>query len=130
MKKKGVAHLKRKLDSVFSKYIRAKYPKVCYTCQKPSNALQCGHFVSRQYLASRWEEDNCRPQCWGCNGYGRGQLLDFEENLKHELGESRIEEVKRSRHAIVKLTPDWYEGQIKHYTISLRDLQDIHAVAF
>lgn len=107
--------VKKKLDTVFSKYIRAKFPKICYTCKKPSDKLQCGHFVSRQYLATRWEEDNCRPQCWGCNGYGRGQLLDFEENLRKELGQKRVEELKASRHKTLKLDRSWYEERIKYY---------------
>jgi hypothetical protein len=111
--------IKKKLDAIFSKYIRAKFPKFCYTCKKPSNKLQCGHFVSRQYLATRWEEDNCRPQCWGCNGYGRGQLLDFEENLIKELGKKRVEELKQMRHQTIKLDREWYEKQIEIYTEKL-----------
>lgn len=121
-KAKTAAHLKRDLDSVFSKYIRAKYHKYCYTCNKPSNALQCGHFVSRQYLATRWSEDNCRPQCWGCNGYGRGRLLDFEENLKEELGEAVVENLKLSRHTIIKLSVPWYLEQIESYEQKLAAL--------
>ena len=62
-----------------------------------------GDFVSRQYLVTRWDEDNCRPQCVGCNLWGRGQLLDFEENLTNELGKEKVEALKESRHLILKL---------------------------
>lgn len=116
MKDYTTSKLKKKLDAIFSKYIRAKYPKLCYTCRKPSDKLQNGHFVSRQYLATRWSEDNCRPQCWGCNGYGRGQLLDFEENLIKEIGKKKVEALKKSRHQTLKLDRAWYEERIAFYT--------------
>lgn len=120
-KAKSPAKLKKELDRIFSLYIRQKYPKRCYTCGKTEVTLQCGHFVSRQYLATRWSEDNCRPQCVGCNLFGNGKPLDFEENLKKELGEDRVEEMKRSRHQILKLGTAWYLKEIERYK-SMTDL--------
>lgn len=115
MKKKTQSQLKKELDRVFSIYIRAKFPKVCYTCGGRGKTLQCGHFISRIYLATRWSEDNCRPQCVGCNLWGDGKPLDFEENLKKELGSKKVETMKKSRHQILKLTPSWYEEKIAYY---------------
>lgn len=109
------AKLKKELDRVFSLYIRAKYPKVCYTCGKQGGTLQNGHFVARNYLATRFEEDNCRPQCVGCNMFGNGKPLDFEEHLIKELGAKRVNQVKRMRHEITILTPQWYEERIAYY---------------
>lgn len=119
MKDYTTGKLKKRLDAVFSKYIRAKFPKVCYTCKKPSDKLQCGHFVSRQYLATRWDEDNCRPQCWGCNGFGNGQLLDFEENLINEIGLKKVKALKLSRHQVLKLDREWYLTEIEKYATLL-----------
>ena len=113
-KSKSISKLKHELDAVFSKYIRAKYPARCYTCGK-QGTLQCGHFVARSYLATRFDEDNCRPQCVGCNIFGGGKPLDFEENLIAELGKKRVEAIKKKRHEITILTPQWYEEKIKHY---------------
>jgi 5-methylcytosine-specific restriction endonuclease McrA len=114
---KTQAWYKKELDRVFSLYIRAKYPKVCYTCGKVDTALHCGHFVSRQYLATRWDENNCRPQCVGCNIYGNGKPLDFEENLKRELGNDFIEKIKASRHISLKLDIQWYIAEIEKYKL-------------
>ena len=121
---KTTGKLKKELDAVFSKYIRAKYPAICYTCKATNKTLQCGHFVSRQYLATRWEELNAKPQCVGCNLFGNGMPLDFEENLKKELGEQVVEELKQRRHQILKLTPAWYEEEIQKYTELLITLQN------
>lgn len=113
---RSLAKLKKELDRVFSIHIRSKYPKVCYTCGKQEVTLQCGHFIPRQYLATRWSEDNCRPQCIGCNLFGNGQLLDFEEHLKRELGGDFVEQMKLTRHQIIKLDRNWYENEIKKFS--------------
>lgn len=114
-KSKTQAQLKKDLDTIFSIYIRKIYPKVCYTCGKSSDKLQCGHYISRQYLVTRWSVDNCRPQCWGCNGYGKGQPLIFEENLKKEYGNDFVEKMKASRHQMMKVDRIWYKEQIEYY---------------
>ena len=112
---KTAAKLKKELDTVFSLYIRKIYPKFCYTCGKAAERLQCGHYISRQYLVTRWSIDNCRPQCWGCNGYGKGQPLIFEENLKKEYGNDFIEAMKATRHQMMKVDRNWYTEQIAKY---------------
>ena len=121
-KVKTQAQLKKELDKVFSIYIRTKFSdedgnNTCYTCGKPGTikTMQCGHFVSRQYLATRWHENNCRIQCAGCNIWGNGKPLDFEEHLKKELGEEYVEEMKLSRHQSLKLDRHWYAEQIAIY---------------
>lgn len=67
------------------------------------------------YLATRWEEDNCRPQCVGCNVWGRGKPLDFEENLINELGIERVQEMKSQRKMLIRPTRKWYEERIAHF---------------
>lgn len=119
---KTQAWYKKELDRVFSLYIRAKYPKQCYTCGKIDTSLQCGHFVSRQYLATRWDENNCRPQCVGCNIYGNGKPFDFEENLKKELGAEFIETMKASRHISLKIDTHWYIAEIDKYKDLLKSI--------
>jgi hypothetical protein len=116
---KTQAQLKKELDTVFSLYVRQIYPKVCYTCNKPAERLQCGHYISRQYLVTRWSVDNCRPQCWGCNGYGKGQPLIFEEKLKKEYGDDFVEKMKASRHQMMKVDRHWYTEQIEKYKAML-----------
>ena len=129
MKKKTLAKLKKDLDKIFSLYIRTKYAKngvvKCYTCGKMGEIkkMQCGHFVSRQYLATRWDENNTRVQCWGCNGFGGGRLLDFEENLAGEIGKAKVEAIKMRRHNIVKLDSLWYNEHIQCYEEKLKKLR-------
>jgi hypothetical protein len=121
-KSKTQAQLKKELDKYFSLYIRTTHSdengnNTCYTCGKAGTikTMQCGHFVSRQYLATRWHENNCRIQCAGCNLFGNGKPLDFEERLKKELGDEYVEEMKASRHQSLKLDRHWYQEQIEKY---------------
>lgn len=115
MKKSTISKLKSELDRVFSLYIRAKYPKVCYTCGKQGVTLQCGHFIPRNILITRWEEKNCRPQCIGCNLFGNGRILDFEDHLVKELGRKEVDRLKASRFTILKLSTAWYLKTIDYY---------------
>ena len=121
--KAPISKLKHKLDTLFSRFIRNKYvvdgKLYCYTCGKEGEVktMHCGHFIPRHYLATRWDEDNCRPQCVGCNVFGRGQQLDFEENLIKEIGAERVNAMKLTRHYVVKLEPSWYEEKIRQYTV-------------
>jgi hypothetical protein len=40
--------------------------------------------MSRARYATRWHEDNCRPQCYGCNVMQQGRQYDFGLNLDRE----------------------------------------------
>jgi len=57
--------LVKKLDSVFSAYIRAR-DKSCIVCGSTEN-LQCGHLFSRTNYSTRWDAGNAAAQCRGCN---------------------------------------------------------------
>jgi hypothetical protein len=117
----SVSKLKKKLDAVFSKYIRARDKGQCYTCPKKDDPkrMQNGHFVPRQYLAIRYSEVNCHCQCYACNMLYNGQPSLYALNLVRDYGEGIIEELERERHKITKLQPDWYMQKIEEYTHKL-----------
>ena len=127
-KKKSVSKLKKELDIIFSQYIRLKYSRndvsSCITCGtiKLWRELHCGHFVSRQHLATRYEEKNCRPQCVGCNVFGKGQAAVFAEKLTQEYGEGIVSELYKKARAILKVDSSWYEEKIKEYKVKLNTL--------
>ena len=108
VKKKTTTQLKKEADRLFSLYIRQKYADSegmvrCFTCPKVIHYLEgrkinCGHFVSRAYLATRYDERNCRPQCWGCNNTtfgwgGHGKPVEFAAGLQAEYGPGIVEEL-------------------------------------
>lgn len=90
--KKSAAKLKKELDAIFSKWVRLSYADsmgyvLCYTCgvKKFWKQIQNGHFISRQYLAIRFDPRNCRPQCIGCNLFGNGKQVEFAAKLEQEI---------------------------------------------
>ena len=119
----------RKLDSEFSKYIRQKYAEkngqvYCFTCTHKAHwkEMQNGHYISRACLILRWNEQNCRPQCAGCNIFRSGKPVDFRENLVKEIGEEEVKTLEASRFKIFKVDIDWFEERLAHYTELLKGL--------
>lgn len=124
MRKKTTSQLKKELDRVFSLYIRNKYAEdgyvQCYTCgaTKLIKEIQCGHFVSRGNLATRFDEKNCRPQCAGCNVFGGGRVSTFAVKLEQECGEGTVSRLYRQANQITKDYP--YAEKITEYKEKLK----------
>ncbi len=127
-KKKTTSQLKKLLDKTFSEYVRRKNANEeglvkCYTCSKviPWKEIQCGHFISRSYLATRFDEDNTRPQCVGCNIFGGGRGVDFGRRLEIDVGVGTITRLYKKAQEITKYFP--YEEKIKEYQEKIKQLQ-------
>ncbi len=126
LKKKSVSKLKKEADRIFSIYIRKKYANKngevkCYTCPKvlPWKEIQNGHFVSRSNLATRFDEDNCRPQCVGCNVFGSGRIATYAFLLDKELGEGTVARLYKKAQEII---PNFnYEAVIEKFKETKED---------
>jgi len=96
----------KKLDAIFSIYIRRRYAKnniaECVTCGKQDHwkNLQAGHFMSRKHYSTRWDEDNVEVQCMGCNVYRYGEQYLFAKYL----GEEKSNELLIKSRQIQKFT--------------------------
>ena len=117
-KKVSRKSLVEKLDKVFSIYIRRRYAindiAKCVTCGKEDNwkSLQCGHFMSRKHLSTRWNEDNCQVQCAGCNVFRYGEQYKFSLYLGDKLSEQLHIQSKQ----ICKFTDVELQEKINYYT--------------
>ena len=121
-KKKTISKLKKELDKWFSFYVRLRAAdnngnNQCCTCGKVDNwrNLQCGHFVSRRYLATRFHELNCFPQCVRCNIFKNGEQWKFGQFLDRNIEEGISEELVILGHTILKITRPEYEEKIVYY---------------
>ena len=127
-KKPKKSALVKKLDTVFSLYIRNLYAidgvVECYTCGsvKPVSEMQCGHFMSRRFYSTRWHVDNSRPQCLKCNIFHQGMQFEFGTKLQQEIGHYRVNEIRELRHQLTNYTVANYEGMIDYYANSLAAL--------
>lgn len=121
---------KEKLDAIFSKYIRWSHADyngycTCFTCGKVKEVkkIQNGHFIPRNILITRFDENNCRPQCVGCNMYGNGKFVDFRENLVKEIGEKKVKDMEASRFKTMKVDVRWYEEKLSYYKDIVKELE-------
>tara|TARA_R100001463_G_C3402633_1_gene208203 strand:- start:19 stop:423 length:405 start_codon:yes stop_codon:yes gene_type:complete len=108
-------NLIKRLDKIFSIYIRLKYSDKkgfvnCYTCGVKKywekDYMQCGHFISRRHIILRWSEFNCRPQCYGCNVMAQGRQYQFSINLNKEYGYDVAQELLIESKKTKKYTND------------------------
>lgn len=118
VKKKTTSQLKKELDKLVSEYVRRSYANnetcTCYTCSKKAlwKEMQCGHFISRVYLATRFDLRNLRVQCIGCNIFGNGKNVEFARNLEEE-NPGIVQKLYRKAQEITKYFP--YEQEIERY---------------
>ena len=120
-KKPTYAQLKKKLDQVFSQYTRLKHSLngmvACITCgvRKPVKEMQCGHFIPRTHLSTRWLELNNHPQCAVCNVFMKGRLEEYAAYIDRTYGYEVLRELWRLKHTIRKFSPKELEDMINTY---------------
>lgn len=116
--------LRKRADRVFSLYIRLKYASKngyvrCYTCGAVLKVkeMTCGHFYPRGKLGTRYNEDNCRPQCDFCNCFCGGKEEVFQLRLKEEG--VNLKELRRLAHS---LEPIDYQTIVDKCRKKIKDL--------
>jgi hypothetical protein len=120
---KSISKLKKELDKWFSLFIRLRDATEeglvqCFTCgavKYYKKGIQCGHFQSRTFLATRFDEENCQPQCVGCNMFKQGEQYKFSLYLDAKYGEGKAQELQYLAKSIVKFTRVDYEEKIVYY---------------
>ena len=126
--KKSKSRLVKKLDSIFSKYIRLKHSKngicTCFTCGRKYEVkkIHAGHFMSRRHYSTRWDEENVRPQCYGCNVGNQGKQYEFALNLNKEE-EGKADRLLSKSRELVKFSTGDIEMLIANYQDKLKQLE-------
>ena len=110
MKKAKRSTLIKKLDTIFSEYIRKKNADkkgyvTCITSGKKYHytEVDAGHFISRKEMSTRWNEDNVWPQSRYDNRFRYGRqyvyslaLNKIKDGLANELFKLSRKTVKYS----------------------------------
>ena len=124
-KKPTRSKLVKKLDTVFSQYIRLSNADNngycnCVTCNKAFHwkQIQAGHFMSRKHYSIRWDERNVLPQCLACNVYRAGEQYKYSLFLGSELANELYLQSKE----IVKFTNSELEDMINDYSERLKKI--------
>lgn len=119
----------QKLDTVFSIYIRKKDADIngmvqCYTSGKWFHwtKLQCGHFISRRHLSTRWDERNAKPQSISENMFNQGNGPVFAKKLIEEYGPGIIETLEIKKNNICIMRDFQYQILIKEFEEKIKNL--------
>ena len=127
--RKGHTNLAKKLDRVFSLYIRLRdampngYTR-CISCGKikPFEDMDCGHFHSRTHMATRFDEDNCHAECSYCNRFSADHLLGYQANLIRKIGMNRYEKLNVKAHSTCHWLESELEERIRYYSEQVKIL--------
>ncbi len=135
MKSLSFRQLQRKLDRIFSEYIRLRdsdekgYCR-CITCGTPHpwKEMDCGHYCGRRHLATRYHEMNCHAQCKHCNGFMEGQHFIYRRKLVEMYGEAAVQRIEN-----IAMTPGGdnsisLEVKIEEYSRKLKALKKIKGI--
>jgi hypothetical protein len=67
----------------------------------------------RKNHSTRWDIDNCRPQCKTCNQYKEGKAEKFENHLRREIGATRVDNVIAKSYTTVKISEPEAQGMLQ-----------------
>lgn len=116
----------KKLDTIFSQYIRLRTANgngyvECVTCGKVDfwKNMDCGHFMSRKYMSTRWHEDNCQVQCKSCNVFRYGEQYKYSIFL----GSKKADHLYKLSKETLKLFDTDIKDMIKIYEEKVVELK-------
>lgn len=123
--------LKAKLDKIFSEFIRLRDADSngmvgCISCMKIDHweNVDCGHFVNRGHMSTRYNEKNCNAQCRKCNRFDEGNSIGYTRGLIRKYGTQVIDELEILKHQESHLSDFDYEVLIKHYQKEVKRLRE------
>ncbi|GAC1499056.1 MAG: hypothetical protein NVS1B10_01370 [Candidatus Saccharimonadales bacterium] len=138
MVKKSIPQLVKKLDTIFSAYVRlrdateyiqdeeglSKRAGYCITCKKliPAEGKgtgHAGHFIERGCKLTRFEETNVHLQCNYCNTYKAGRQYEYGLAIDKKYG-------KGAAKALYDLEAQYKREGYKFTRAELDDLTDLY----
>ena len=116
--KNPVAKLKWLADRAFSDWIRNRDNWVCFTCEKRFTdraRMHAGHFRSRVYTGTRYDERNVHAQCAMCNVWKRGDYAVYAVKLQKQYGQGILQELIDKSRVVTRFGAKEYQAIIEKY---------------
>ena len=128
-KKTELHKAKAKADKYFSLYVRQRDVDhdgivKCCTCSKSFHwkNLDAGHFQSRRYEATRYEERNTGPQCLRDNRFNQGMQYEFSLYLNGKYGAKTAEKITIKSRMFCKRNRYDYQQIAEEYKLKIKEL--------
>lgn len=113
--KNGLKKAKAKADRYFSAYIRKRDEnKPCITCGKYGKK-DAGHFISRRFEATRFDEKNVHGQCIKCNRFEYGNQFEHGKAIDRLYGDGTADFLLQRSKMVCKRSAADYEYIAQEY---------------
>ena len=120
----------KNLDILFSKYKRLSnltsqgYIR-CFTCGAflTFRMADCGHYVGRECMATRYLDENTACQCHSCNRFAEGKKDVFAINLVKKYGVDILDRLNKLKHSTKQFTADELQEMIVYYKTKVKELE-------
>ncbi len=121
----------RLADTYFSRFVRLFHSSdgqcTCYTCGSITDIknVDNGHYMKRKHKATRYHENNCRPQCKTCNGDTKhnGKQAEFRVNLSYEIGEENVVNIESLSKQTIDANTNFFKNISDTYREKVNELQ-------
>lgn len=119
---------KNKLDRIFSIFIRKRDTKegygFCISCGKPITfeTCDCGHYINRVHMSTRYDEMNCNGQCKKCNRFDEGNIQGYRKGLIKKYGLEKVELLELKKHNNAHFNETIFKELIKEYQNKIKSL--------
>ena len=130
--KKTKANLVKELDKVFSEFIRLRDTPGgfgrCISCQKiiTYSNCDCGHYINRKHMTTRYDEKNCNAQCRSCNRFDEGNIQGYRKGLIAKIGEKETELLEVKKHGVSTMGKFELKILIIEYKSKVKELKIIN----
>ena len=123
-------NLKKKLDVVFSLFIRLRDARKdgtfkCISCGqiKSVDQADCGHYINRQHMSTRYSEINCNAQCRSCNRFDEGNIQGYRRGLFEKYGVTTVILLESMKNQVNKISEFEYKAMIAYYKKEIKRLK-------
>lgn len=129
MKNSKLSTLEKKLDTIFSQFIRLRDSRdgfvKCVSCPNIIHwkEAHCCHFVRRSKRATRWDETNCYAGCNYCNTYNEGMhYYHLAKHINRIHGEGYTDKLIQKGNKDVKISRLEINELIEIYRLKVAEL--------
>lgn len=118
-----------RLDAIFSKYIRRRDCGFsvgrCISCGAVITFESCdaGHYINRQHMALRFDEQNVNAQCRSCNRFDEGNVHGYRRGLIQKIGEKSTDMLEIRKHNVCHLSEVELDLLLSEYKNKLQQIE-------
>lgn len=124
------SQLVKKLDAIYSQYVRLDQSDQYGYCICVTSGIrmfwteaQNGHFFSRRFYPTRWNDDNCHPQSMRDNVFLKGNYINYTRYMIDSYGRKFVDELEKLAHTTIKVKNAEIIEKIAHYTTEVERLK-------